>query len=317
MTRDGNRTPSPHHSLSPSPSLSIAYPFHKVYRITSTYQDHLDRDPPSTAPGLDLAAPMHTPILAPFAGHVHSLGHGGAGGRQVTVYDGSPPIYIVHYAHLDKFAALEDTPLQPGQVIGYTGNTGNSTGPHLHLDLRINGKYIDPQPYLDMGREDKTMTTLPTAWAHRVHVSGYVEMELDDQTQEITVEAHQPAAEPQDLATAIRAPAFSHLQVPRNDNAALLKYARAHNLGAPLTPEYYAELRRRHLLLPRLRRSHRLCHQRPMAHHQPLGLVGNWYNGPRAGSRQPVPNMTFFCFSVLFLPALCAFKVSFNNSCNS
>jgi hypothetical protein len=52
------------------------------------------------------------------------------------------------------------------------------------------------------------------------------------------ITGHQPTAAATDLATAIREPAYNHLHVPRNEEAALLKYARKHGLGAPLSPEF-------------------------------------------------------------------------------
>ncbi|MDA3005506.1 MAG: M23 family metallopeptidase, partial [Actinomycetota bacterium] len=52
------------------------------------------------------------------------------------------------YAHLSAFAVATGTPVAIGQVIGRIGNTGRSTGPHLHFEIRLGGAAVDPLPYL-------------------------------------------------------------------------------------------------------------------------------------------------------------------------
>lgn len=49
------------------------------------------------------------------------------------------------YAHMSRIHATKGQKVQRGQVIGEVGNTGNSTGPHLHLEVIVNGKYMDPE----------------------------------------------------------------------------------------------------------------------------------------------------------------------------
>ena len=52
------------------------------------------------------------------------------------------------YAHLSEFVALEGQSVKKGQLIGYVGQTGNATGPHLHFELMHQGTYLDPEYYL-------------------------------------------------------------------------------------------------------------------------------------------------------------------------
>jgi len=55
---------------------------------------------------------------------------------------------ITLYAHMSKLHCMKSQQVLRGQVIGEVGNTGNSTGPHLHLEVRVNGKYMDPEKYV-------------------------------------------------------------------------------------------------------------------------------------------------------------------------
>ncbi len=67
-------------------------------------------------------------------------------------------------------------------------------------------------------------------------------MELDEAEENIIIEAHAAAGQHDTLDDAVREPAYRFLQVPRNEGAALLKYARAHDLGAAITPEFYVTM---------------------------------------------------------------------------
>lgn len=95
--------------------------------------------------GVDWAAPTGTPIVSSFDGVVEVSGWGGGYGNVVYVkHDGG---LQTRYAHLDRFSEAGSrvgTPVRAGDVIGYVGTTGRSTGPHLHFELRQNGTPIDP-----------------------------------------------------------------------------------------------------------------------------------------------------------------------------
>lgn len=94
--------------------------------------------------GVDFAAPPGTPILAAGAGHVIEAGRFGGYGNWVKIaHDGN---LATGYAHLSRIApgVKRSARVRQGQVIGYVGSTGLSTGPHLHFELHRGGRPIDP-----------------------------------------------------------------------------------------------------------------------------------------------------------------------------
>jgi murein DD-endopeptidase MepM/ murein hydrolase activator NlpD len=93
--------------------------------------------------GLDFAAPTGTPINAVANGTITKTGYAGAYGNQTveTLEDGTE----IWYCHQNGFNVQVGQHVLPGQVIGYIGSTGNSTGPHLHLEVRPGGgDPVDP-----------------------------------------------------------------------------------------------------------------------------------------------------------------------------
>lgn len=97
--------------------------------------------------GLDLAGPSGSTIVSVAAGTVTSAGYEGAYGNRtvVTLEDGTE----IWYAHQSRIAVTAGDVVSPGQVIGYTGSTGNVTGPHLHLEVHPGGgAAVDPEPVL-------------------------------------------------------------------------------------------------------------------------------------------------------------------------
>ena len=95
--------------------------------------------------GTDFAAPMGTPIMASGDGIIVKAGWCGGGGNCVKIKHNS--VYQTIYAHMSKFANRVKSGLRvkQGQIIGYVGSTGKSTGPHLHYEVIENGKKINSQ----------------------------------------------------------------------------------------------------------------------------------------------------------------------------
>lgn len=94
--------------------------------------------------GVDWAAPMGTPIAAAFDGEVVFQGDGGGYGNLVKISHGNGR--ETRYAHMQKFAVKGGVgaKVKAGDIIGYIGTTGLSTGPHLHFELYRDGEAIDP-----------------------------------------------------------------------------------------------------------------------------------------------------------------------------
>ncbi|MCR4939229.1 MAG: M23 family metallopeptidase [Treponemataceae bacterium] len=95
--------------------------------------------------GIDLAAPEGTPVYACKSGEVLSASNDSTYGNFIILQHENNMQSV--YAHLSKFAVSEGY-VRSGTVIGYVGTTGLSTGPHLHFEIRTNGKNRNPQDYL-------------------------------------------------------------------------------------------------------------------------------------------------------------------------
>jgi murein DD-endopeptidase MepM/ murein hydrolase activator NlpD len=111
------------------------------YRLTATFgnagslwsSDHT---------GLDFAAPSGTPLLAIDAGVVTEVGYDGSyGNKTVIALEDGTELWYCHQS--TQNVAVGET-VSAGDVIGTVGTTGNSTGPHLHLEVRVNGEPVDP-----------------------------------------------------------------------------------------------------------------------------------------------------------------------------
>ena len=98
--------------------------------------------------GVDLAGPEGTPIYAARSGRVTVAGWTNAAGYYVTInhLDGFSSIYM----HLSSYCVSSGTTVSQGQLIGYMGNTGISTGSHLHFGIAYNGAYVNPANYVNL-----------------------------------------------------------------------------------------------------------------------------------------------------------------------
>jgi murein DD-endopeptidase MepM/ murein hydrolase activator NlpD len=97
-------------------------------------------------PGLDIAADEGTPIAAASAGRVISAGPDGGYGNLIVVDDGNG--VTTRYGHCSQIFARVGDLISPGQTIGAVGSTGHSTGPHLHFEVRMNDRPVDPAQFL-------------------------------------------------------------------------------------------------------------------------------------------------------------------------
>lgn len=95
--------------------------------------------------GVDFAAPRGTPVYAAGKGVVEIAGRKGAYGKYIRIRHNSS--YKTAYAHLHRIAKgiRKGKAVQQGQIIGYVGSTGRSTGPHLHYEMILNGKQVNPR----------------------------------------------------------------------------------------------------------------------------------------------------------------------------
>lgn len=92
--------------------------------------------------GLDIAIPVGTPIISTMDGRVVHAGWNNQGyGNLVIVENGE---YRTYYAHLSSIPVSMGDEVKAGSTVGLSGNTGNSTGPHLHYEIRRNKVPIDP-----------------------------------------------------------------------------------------------------------------------------------------------------------------------------
>lgn len=100
----------------------------------------------SSHTGLDIAASTGTPVVAAASGKVTFSGWKGSYGNMMVITHSNG--VQTYYAHCSKLYFDAGASVSQGQVIGAVGSTGNSTGPHLHLEVRVNGVAYNPQNYL-------------------------------------------------------------------------------------------------------------------------------------------------------------------------
>ena len=96
--------------------------------------------------GIDIAVPPGTPVVASKGGTVIVAGWIGGYGNLVVVDHGGG--LSTAYGHNSGFAVGVGQAVAQGQIVAYSGSTGNSTGPHVHFEVRINGSATDPLGYL-------------------------------------------------------------------------------------------------------------------------------------------------------------------------
>lgn len=110
----------------------------RVHPITGKWKHH---------DGIDMAAPQGTPIYATRAGYVSTASfQAGGAGYYVKINHGDG--YVSIYMHMTHYIVDVGDYVSAGQIIGYVGSTGGSTGPHLHFGIAYNGTYVEPRNYI-------------------------------------------------------------------------------------------------------------------------------------------------------------------------
>jgi murein DD-endopeptidase MepM/ murein hydrolase activator NlpD len=96
--------------------------------------------------GIDIRAARGTPVYAPAPGTVIQAGHVQDYGTRIIVNHGQDVRTL--YGHLSKLNVHSGQRVERGALIGYTGNTGRSSGPHLHYEIVVRGRAVNPRAYL-------------------------------------------------------------------------------------------------------------------------------------------------------------------------
>ena len=104
--------------------------------------------------GLDIAVPEGTPVLAVRYATVHHVGNTAINGIYMRLRCDEG--YYIVYAHLSEALANVNDRVAQGQKVALSGNTGQSTGPHLHYGISRNGYRIDPLPRVDLQLSSRT-----------------------------------------------------------------------------------------------------------------------------------------------------------------
>lgn len=96
--------------------------------------------------GIDISTPLGKPVIAPADGIVISASRNKGYGNIIVIKHRFG--YTTRYGHLSKFAVRRGLGVKRGDVIGYIGHTGKATGPHLHYEVRINNKPVNPLNFI-------------------------------------------------------------------------------------------------------------------------------------------------------------------------
>lgn len=122
-------------------------------RVTSSFGERQDPFNGEGAfhAGIDIGAPVGTPVRATADGQIMKAGWGTGYGREINIDHGHDLMTV--YGHLSSIVVVEGQRVNRGQVIGYVGQSGRSTGPHLHYEVRVHDVAVNPHKYLRMSYE--------------------------------------------------------------------------------------------------------------------------------------------------------------------
>ena len=127
---------------------NLKWPAIGHYKLASVYgmREHPIYHKPKMHTGVDISTPFDAPITTAEDGIVILSRWYGSYGKTIIVDHGSG--YVTLYAHNNNLVAKEGDVVKRGQILSLAGSTGNSTGPHLHFEVRINGKPVNPLPWI-------------------------------------------------------------------------------------------------------------------------------------------------------------------------
>jgi len=140
-------------------TVPLLSPVIDAHRLTSGFGRRRDpfRGRAAFHRGVDMAAEHGTPIYAPAAAVVRRVGPRGGYGNVVELDHGNG--VVTRYAHLRAYLVKRGEQVAPGQRIGLMGRTGRVTGVHLHYEVMVDGRHVDPARLLAVGRELRTEGT--------------------------------------------------------------------------------------------------------------------------------------------------------------
>ena len=130
------------------------FPNYEGYKITSRFGMRKLKGVEKMHNGIDLVAKTKgggsavDAITAHSAGEVIAAGYGVSAGNYIKIRT-APDVVMVYHHFRDKTGFRAGDQVKKGQVIGYMGSTGNSTGAHLHFGIKVGENWVDPEPYLD------------------------------------------------------------------------------------------------------------------------------------------------------------------------
>ena len=137
--------------IAPAPRINVSVPSRMPVdgvRLTSSYgmRNHPILRQRRQHNGVDLAAARGTPVYATADGRIGRAERFSSYGNYVQIEHGGD--LQTRYAHLSSYTVQAGELVQRGDLIGYVGSTGRSTGPHLHYEVRVDGEPVNPIPYM-------------------------------------------------------------------------------------------------------------------------------------------------------------------------
>jgi murein DD-endopeptidase MepM/ murein hydrolase activator NlpD len=124
--------------------LSVAWAPAHAFTVTSSFgwREHPISGKKKFHTGVDIRLAMNTPVGPVFAGKVIFAGVYGGYGKVIVIKHANKRYTL--YGHLNKIIVTKGQVVAARQIMAYSGSTGYSTGPHLHLAYWVNGRYVDP-----------------------------------------------------------------------------------------------------------------------------------------------------------------------------